>query len=351
MSEASPSKKLPSRLRNKPPSAYRKAFDTQYYYENRLIQALNATTAVSYTYDADGSRVARTANGVTTRYLVDKNRDFPQVLEARDTNGSIVVSYTYGDDLISQRQGGGVSYFHYDGFGSVRALTDSLQNITDTYTYDAFGGLIAETGATLNHYLFSGEQYDPHVGFYYLRARYMDPQIGRFQTMDKVAGLIYELLSLHKYLYAKSDPVNNADPSGNFTIGGLISVLNISVSRALASISSGFAISRALGGIALRTLGLTVERSVGILLTRLLGRQAVIRGVALVGTGGRWVLDFWLQIGQRVAVLEVKYQLPLRAGEALTRLVGQMRTALTADVSLHRKSPCLPCAHPACLSA
>ena len=84
-------------------------------------------------------------------------------------------------------------------------------------------------------------------------------------------------------------------------------------------------------GAALRTLGLYVERSVGIILTRVLDRASVNRGVWLVGRGGRRVLDFWLQVGQRVAILEVKYKVPTKAGAALTRLVGQMETALTAE--------------------
>ncbi len=70
-----------------------------------------------------------------------------------------------------------------------------------------------------NPFLFQGQQYDPASGDYYLRARYYDPTVGRFLSPDPFAGLDVDPLSLHRYLYAKADPVNNVDPSGNDTIG------------------------------------------------------------------------------------------------------------------------------------
>lgn len=74
----------------------------------------------------------------------------------------------------------------------------------------------------------SGEQYDPELGLYYLRARYMNPVTGRFMSRDpndpqpidpdhqlydaEVAPI--DLKALHKYLYAGGDPVNTIDPRG-----------------------------------------------------------------------------------------------------------------------------------------
>jgi YD repeat-containing protein len=44
--------------------------------ENRLVGVQNSNgDVVSYSYDADGVRVSKTVKGVTTEYLVDKNRD------------------------------------------------------------------------------------------------------------------------------------------------------------------------------------------------------------------------------------------------------------------------------------
>lgn len=58
------------------------------------------------------------------------------------------------------------------------------------------------------------EQFDPDLGFYYLRARYLSLNTGRFWTMDTNKGDHEDPQSLHKYLYANSNPINNKDPLG-----------------------------------------------------------------------------------------------------------------------------------------
>ncbi|MEM9316484.1 MAG: RHS repeat-associated core domain-containing protein [Pseudomonadota bacterium] len=66
--------------------------------------------------------------------------------------------------------------------------------------------------------LFTGEQFDPNVGFYYLRARYYGPGNGRFLTMDTWMGRSMDPRTLHKYLYVHADPANGIDPTGYFTM-------------------------------------------------------------------------------------------------------------------------------------
>lgn len=208
---------------------------TTYAYDgrNHLIRAElpgNRTPfMVEYRYDHDGIRVGKTINGSESiDYLVDKNRPYAQVLEERDATSDLLVRYVYGDDLISQHRAGIQRYYQYDGLGSTRALTDASRKVTDTYTYEAYGTMIDSQGESENAYLFAGEQHDPTLEFYYLRARYLNPSIGRFATMDTFEGTRGIPLSLHKYLYTNADPVNAIDPSGNLTLnealiaGGII---------------------------------------------------------------------------------------------------------------------------------
>jgi uncharacterized protein RhaS with RHS repeats len=54
------------------------------------------------------------------------------------------------------------------------------------------------------------------VRFYYLRARFYQPETGRFISRDPLDGDIFSPPSLHKYVYAGCDPVNKVDPSGLF---------------------------------------------------------------------------------------------------------------------------------------
>ncbi|MBL4827248.1 MAG: hypothetical protein JKY66_05980 [Spongiibacteraceae bacterium] len=111
-------------------------------------------------------------------------------------------------------------YYQYDGLGSTRSLSDENGNITDRYDYEAFGEVLNQTGTTKNNYKFTGEQYDDDLNQYYLRARYYDPNNGRFRSMDSFSGWEEDPATLHKYLYANVDPVNGIDPSGYFTLSG-----------------------------------------------------------------------------------------------------------------------------------
>ena len=110
---------------------------------------------------------------------------------------------------------------------STRKLSDSSGTVTDNYVYDAFGNIIDMIGATTNNYLYTNQQYDPNVGFYYLRSRYYNPQAGRFITHDPLLGNVFDPISLHRYSYADADPVNNSDPSGMWTLTNLQVALGV----------------------------------------------------------------------------------------------------------------------------
>jgi len=213
---------------------------TNYGYDSRnRLTSLNAGQ-VTYRYDASGIRMSETAAGLTTNYLVDPNRDYAQVVEESfDLNSFAEVRYTYGDDLVAQHRRTGPTTtqsrtFHYDGLGSTRFLTDTTGAITDTYAFRAFGELEGSTGITLNDYLYTGEQYDPNLGFYYLRARYYNPAIGRFPTMDTYAGRQFEPMTLHKYLYVHANPASNIDPSGHLSLAGVGKAVSIAATLATA---------------------------------------------------------------------------------------------------------------------
>ena len=133
------------------------------------------------------------------------------------TDGNTTVYYTRGFELISRREGTTASYYVYDGGLSVRALTNEAGTVTDTLVFDSFGNETGRTGTTDSPYGFQGEEQDS-TGLYYLRARYMDPATGTFTTMDTYGGSLSDPMSLHKYLFANSNPVMYSDPSGHYTM-------------------------------------------------------------------------------------------------------------------------------------
>jgi RHS repeat-associated protein len=189
------------------------AYDSQ----NELVSMNNG--AVSIVYDGFGSRVAKTVNGVTTRYLVDdlNPTGYPQVVDEL-TNGVVSRTYTYGLQRIDEDQvvnnAWTPSFYGYDGFGTVRQLTNASGAVTDSFEFDSFGNQITHTGTTPNNYLYRGEAFDSDLGLYYLRARWMNPTTGRFLSRDPDNGVITDPATLHKYLYAEGDPVDFGDPSG-----------------------------------------------------------------------------------------------------------------------------------------
>jgi RHS repeat-associated protein len=207
-----------------------------YDFENRLVSENG--TAVMLTYDGDGNRVVKTTGGVATQYLVDDRNltGYAQVLEEL-SGGAVQRVYTYGLNRISQSQASGTSFYGYDGHGNVRILTDTTGAITDRYDYDAFGNIISQTGSTPNVYLYSGEQSDPNLGFYYLRARYLNPDSGRFLSLDPLNGMLFDPRSLHKYAYGSDDPVSRIDPSGKLSYVEALAVVSIASGLAAAELS------------------------------------------------------------------------------------------------------------------
>jgi RHS repeat-associated protein len=186
--------------------------------ENRLRATQGGGVSTVYDYDYAGTRVSQSVNGVETRFLVDKNRSYAQVLEEYGSNGAIQAAYVYGNDLISQDRNGTKSFYIYDGLGSTRALTDVTGNVTDSYSYDAYGNLSSSSGSTVNSYLYAGEQFDKNLGDYYLRDRYYSTDIGRFTQRDRFDGDMMNPLSLNHYGYTHGNPVNGIDPSGMFLL-------------------------------------------------------------------------------------------------------------------------------------
>jgi RHS repeat-associated protein len=189
--------------------------------------------------------------GVTTQYLIDdlSPTGYSQVVEEL-VSGAVTRKYTYGRQRISELQSVSgsptVSFFQYDGRGTVRMLTSSTGSVTDTYEYDAFGNLIHATGSTPNAYLYRGERYDSDLGLYYLRARWYNPATGRFMTRDPYSGSIFDPASLHRYNYARSNPVNFIDPSGRSSL--VETALNLTL-KGVAVTGIGYAVKCAFSAL------------------------------------------------------------------------------------------------------
>ena len=240
-----------------------------YNLQGRMSQVLTETYTsgsvshrqrVSFGYDDAGIRVSSMleidadANGVyetttTTTFLSDaqNHTGYSQVLREvtlDDQQAEIRrVEYTLGHDQIGQtvydsaNPGGVTHLFHMDGHGSVRVLADVGAAIVQQYSYDAYGNLLNMAAtAALTSYLYSGEQFDANIGQQYLRARWYDPNTGRFNRLDPFFGNLSDPQSFHKYLYTHADPVNGWDFTGwSLIVGNMMAIAGLNHVRTSAS--------------------------------------------------------------------------------------------------------------------
>jgi len=111
-------------------------------------------------------------------------------------------------------------YYHFDGLGSVVALSDENADIVEKYTYDVFGECTVHgpgpdgnwgTGDDItdcnslydNPYLFTSRRLDSETGLYYYRARMYSPYIGRFIQPDPVSQFL-NIFSLKQSIQGKT---------------------------------------------------------------------------------------------------------------------------------------------------
>jgi RHS repeat-associated protein len=188
------------------------------------------TYAVEYHYNESGIKIGETENGVRKNFLIDYSTHEPQVLAEYDAAGNLLKAYTYGAQVLSNplaQYGGGESlYYVTDRLGSTRSVVDTQGNSRANYTYDAYGRIINQSGNADISRLYTGEEYNTTTGLQYLRARYLDPSVGRFISPDEFLGVIGDPITHHSYHYAGLDPVNNTDPSGYSFLAAELKALN-----------------------------------------------------------------------------------------------------------------------------
>ncbi|MFH0949026.1 MAG: RHS repeat-associated core domain-containing protein [Candidatus Aenigmatarchaeota archaeon] len=118
--------------------------------------------------------------------------------------------YANGQHVATIDTAGTLTYSHSDYLGSARLATSESAEQIMKYDNAPFGSTVTETGysSALSSYKFTGKEQDVS-GLYYYGARYYNPDIGRFVSVDPVYNPAES-----PYAYAANNPVKFVDPSG-----------------------------------------------------------------------------------------------------------------------------------------
>ncbi|MED4941122.1 DNRLRE domain-containing protein, partial [Heyndrickxia coagulans] len=166
------------------------------------VTTLSGTTVAEYTYDENGLRTKKTVGTKTNEYYYDQDNNLS--MEVVKNNGTITQYKYYKWDsdgttplgmIIRQQDSTGQwankAYFFWTNHrGDVISIVDQSGNEVGSYTYDAYGNVLTETGeiAKYNPIRYAGYYYDAETKDYYLKARYYNPANGTFLAMDPQPG-------------------------------------------------------------------------------------------------------------------------------------------------------------------
>ena len=229
--------------------------------ETRLTEAkvVDGAPLVTYSHDAFGRRVSRTAGTSTTLFLYD---GWNVVAEYASTSTSFEARsiHTWGLDLSGGLQGAGgvggllavgripetgspanaVWYFPtYDGNGNISEYLDLAGAPVAHYEYDPFGNEItpdSKKGGLHDAfaYRFSTKPFDTITGWYYYGFRYLIPVTGRWAGRDPIGergGFGYYVFSFNATAHTTDllglDPARVYLPNGiSYSPGGGNNLLN-----------------------------------------------------------------------------------------------------------------------------
>ncbi|HEX5387128.1 MAG TPA: RHS repeat-associated core domain-containing protein [Gemmatimonadales bacterium] len=185
--------------------------------EGQLRSATSGGQTTTFDYDAGGRLMEVDSAGIVYRRFLWEGPTLLAHLSGTATAKRAEYSYYPGLDALQAVVRNDTLFFaHTDGVGSVIALTDVQKTVQRTFAYDDWGlgtgGTDAGGFGGTDRPRWQGALWMSVAGgdLYYMRARWYEPQTGRFLSEDP-AGLAG---GLNAYTFADDDPVNGSDPSG-----------------------------------------------------------------------------------------------------------------------------------------
>ncbi|MBI5421542.1 hypothetical protein HZA44_00190, partial [Candidatus Peregrinibacteria bacterium] len=133
--------------------------------------------------------------------------------------------------LVPQAQAKGVDpeekveYYLSDHLGGVDVVLDEQGNVVERRDYLPFGEERVTEGTGDERHGFTGKELDSETGLYYYGARYYDPALGRFASLDplllgesskSLQSVLSNPQALNGYSYVLNNPVRYVDETGMY---------------------------------------------------------------------------------------------------------------------------------------
>ncbi|MCQ4021691.1 MULTISPECIES: RHS repeat-associated core domain-containing protein [unclassified Ruminococcus] len=142
-----------------------------------------------------------------------------------------------------------VYYYTHNWRGDIVGIYNGNGDLKAKYTYDSWGNVTSIKDGNgnaitdpnhvgnLNPFRYRGYYMDTETGMYYLMSRYYDPVTHRFLNADGYFQTGLGVLDSNMNAYCKNNPVNCADPNGEFWgIVALVSFAAIFVASLISAI-------------------------------------------------------------------------------------------------------------------
>ncbi len=193
-----------------------------YDHRNRLVSTVDRngvgaiTQTVEFVYDAIDRRIRKTVNGGATHFLYNQENIWADT----DGAGAITARYLLGsriDEMLARYWAArGIDWYLTDNLGTVRDIADQQGLAVAHIDYDSYGNVLnVINAAVVDRFLFTGREFDAETGFYFYRARYYSPQLGRFISQDPSG---FDANDFNLYRYVKNIPVSLTDPTGMLSL-------------------------------------------------------------------------------------------------------------------------------------
>ena len=230
----------------------------------QLAQITTGGRTSAYRYDADGIRTYKKVGSVAHEYRTLNGKVVYEKIGSGSTAKIMIFSYDaqgrpFAVKYSTNNGGSYITYFYAlnqqgdvvkifrslpsrDSNGNLNGLTEAVYA---TYTYDAWGNILSQSGsmASTNPLRYRGYYYDSETGFYYLQSRYYDPATRRFINADVYSSTdSSDAISCNMFAYCGNNPTSRSDETGdfwNFIVGAVVGAVVNAVSTAVDAVKEG----------------------------------------------------------------------------------------------------------------